>query len=98
MLLPPSQRQRRPLNNVFMNDREPLKSRAAVTEAEEETGHLDDAVIGRAFRGSAFALVALLLVGGATWWYLKRKPAPAAPKLTQLSSPVAPQRAMEQMP
>ena len=81
-----------------MNDREPLKSRAAVTEAEEETGHLDDAVIGRAFRGSAFALVALLLIGGATWWYVKRKPAPAAPKITQLSSPVAPRRATEQMP
>ncbi len=70
-----------------------------MAEAEqEETGHLDDAVIGRAFRGSAFALVGLLLVGGATWWYVKRKPAPAAPKLTQLSSPVAPQRATEQMP
>jgi len=81
-----------------MNDKEPLKNRAGVAEAEEETGHLDDAVIGRAFRGSAFALVALLLIGGATWWYVKRKPAPAPPKLTQLSSPVAPQRSTEQMP
>ncbi len=82
-----------------MSEKESTKAHTVTTEAEqEETGHLDDAVIGRAFRGSAFALVALLLIGGATWWYLKRKPAPAAPKLTQLSSPVAPQRAMEQMP
>ena len=81
-----------------MNEKESVKNRAAVAEAEEEMGHLDDAVIGRAFRGSALALVALLLIGGATWWYVKRKPAPAAPKLTQLSSPVAPQRATEQMP
>ena len=81
-----------------MNDRESLKNRAAVAEAEEETGHLDDAVIGRAFRGSAIALVALLVIGGGTWWYVKRKPAPAVPKVTQLSSPVVPQRATEQMP
>ena len=81
-----------------MNEKESVKNRAALTEAEEEMGHLDDAVIGRAFRGSALALVALLLIGGATWWYVKRKPAPAPPKLTQLSSPVAPQRATEQMP
>jgi len=82
-----------------MNEKESAKARTVTAEAEqEETGHLDDAVIGRAFRGSAFALVALLLIGGATWWYVKRKPAPAAPKLTQLSSPVLPRRATEQMP
>jgi enediyne biosynthesis protein E4 len=82
-----------------MNEKESIKARTAMAGAEqEETGHLDDAVIGRAFRGSAFALVALLLIGGAAWWYVKRKPAPAAPKMTQLSSPVAPQRATEQMP
>jgi len=82
-----------------MNEKESIKARTAMAEAEqEETGHLDDAVIGRAFRGSAFALVAILLISAATWWYIKRKPAPAAPKVTQLSSPVTPQRAMEQMP
>jgi enediyne biosynthesis protein E4 len=82
-----------------MNENESTKARTAMAEAEqEETGHLDDAVIGRAFRGSALALVAILLIGGAIWWYVKRKPAPAAPRMTRLSSPVAPQRATEQMP
>lgn len=81
-----------------MKDRNSIESKGTVVAESEETGHLDDAVIGRAFRGSAIALVALLLIAGGTWWYLKRKPAPAAPKITQLSSPVAPQRASEQMP
>src|SRR5688500_6831842 len=82
-----------------MKDRDPLEVKAAVPQPEtEETGHLDDAVIGRAFRGSAIALVALLVIGGGVWWYVKRKPAPAAPKITQLSSPVVPQRAGEEMP
>jgi enediyne biosynthesis protein E4 len=82
-----------------MKDTDSLEVKTAVAEPEtEETGHLDDAVIGRAFRGSAIALVALLLTGGGVWWYVKRKPAPAAPKITQLSSPVVPQRASEQMP
>ena len=83
-----------------MKDTTPLRPKgAAVAEQEtEETGHLDDAVIGRAFRGSAIALVALLLIAGGIWWYLKRKPAPAAPRVTQLSAPLTPQRASEQMP
>jgi enediyne biosynthesis protein E4 len=82
-----------------MKDRDSLEVKSAVAEPEaEETGHLDDAVIGRAFRGSAIALVALLVIGGGVWWYVKRKPAPAAPKITQLSSPVVPQRVGEEMP
>jgi hypothetical protein len=82
-----------------MKDRDSLEVKTAVAEPEtEETGHLDDAVIGRAFRGSAIALIALLVIGGGVWWYVKRKPAPAAPKMTQLSSPVVPQRAAEEMP
>src|SRR5687768_15332482 len=77
---------------------EPKNRSTVIDPAHEETGHLDDAVIGRAFRISAFALVALLVVASGVWWYVKRKPAAAAPKVTQLSSPVAPQQATEQMP
>ena len=82
-----------------MKDRDSLEVKTTGVEPEsEETGHLDDAVIGRAFRGSAIALIALLVIGGGVWWYVKRKPAPAAPKITQLSSPVVPQRAAAEMP
>jgi enediyne biosynthesis protein E4 len=76
---------------------EPKRS-TAVEPEHEETGHLDDAVIGRAFRISAFALIVLLVLVASVWWYVKRQPIPAAPKVTQLSSPVAPQPATEQMP
>ena len=81
------------------NDSLDPKGRASLVEPElEETGHLDDAVIGRAFRGSAMALIALLLIAAGAWWYFTRKPAPAAPRVTQLSSPTTPKRATEQMP
>ena len=81
-----------------MKDSLEPKNSTTVHPEPEETGHLDDAVIGRAFRISALALVALLVLAGGVWSYVKRKPAAAAPKVTQLSSPVAPQRATEQMP
>src|SRR5688572_29104061 len=60
-----------------------------VQEPEEEVSHLDDAVIGRAFRWS-FALVILIAFGaGTAWWLSKRKPPAAAPKVTQISAPAA---------
>jgi enediyne biosynthesis protein E4 len=75
------------------------KNRPPVAEPDhDETAHLDDAVIGRAFHVSAWALVALIIVVGTVWWYVKRKPAALAPKVTQLSSPTAPRQAAEQMP
>jgi enediyne biosynthesis protein E4 len=75
------------------------KDRPPVVEPEpEETVHLDDAVVGRAFHLSAWALVALIFIVATVWWYVKRKPAPAASKLTQLSSPTAPRSATQQMP
>lgn len=77
---------------------EPKRPRAVAEPEHDDTGHLDDAVIGRAFRNSAIALVVLVLIAAGTWWYLKRKPPAAAPRMTTLSSPVAPQRANEQMP
>ncbi|HUS36082.1 MAG TPA: CRTAC1 family protein [Verrucomicrobiae bacterium] len=56
---------------------------------EEDVSTYDDATIGRAFKFSLIAFVALLAVGGAIFVILKRKPAPPAPKVTALAAPVA---------
>src|SRR5262249_25013835 len=48
----------------------------------------DDAVIGRAFRRSSVALVALALLAGGVIWYLKRQPPAPPPQQTPLSAPV----------
>ena len=54
-----------------------------------ELAHYDDAVIGRAFRWSAAAFVLLVIVVGAGIYVIKRKPKAEAPKLTQITAPVA---------
>jgi enediyne biosynthesis protein E4 len=55
----------------------------------EEVAHLDDRVVGRAFKLSAiaFVLVVAAVAGGVI--YAKRTKPKAAPKVTQLSAPVA---------
>ncbi|MGZ8899490.1 MAG: FG-GAP repeat domain-containing protein, partial [Limisphaerales bacterium] len=58
-------------------------------EEGEEIAHYDDAVIGRAFRLSAMALVVLFLVGGGAFLFLKKKPAPAPMQVTKIEKPVA---------
>jgi enediyne biosynthesis protein E4 len=69
-----------------------------VQEPEEEVSHLDDAVIGRAFRWS-FVIVALLGIAvGVGIWISKRKPAPAAPRVTQLTAPSAATKAVAEIP
>src|SRR6266704_2655167 len=65
---------------------------------EEEAAHLDDAVIGRAFRWSAVALVALVAVAGPVIWYLNRKPASKPAQVTALSAPVAPAQPQAEIP
>src|SRR5688572_17172090 len=55
----------------------------------EEIVHYDDAVIGRAFRWSAIALIGILVIGAGTFLFLKQKPAPPPPKITQIEAPVA---------
>lgn len=55
----------------------------------DEVAHYDDAVIGRAFRWSAFAFVALAVLLAGVLFLIKRKPAPTAAKVTQITSPVA---------
>ncbi|MBM3839223.1 MAG: CRTAC1 family protein [Verrucomicrobia bacterium] len=54
----------------------------------DEVAHYDEAVIGRAFRWSFVAFVALAALLAGVWFLLKRKPAPAAPKVTQITAPV----------
>ena len=67
----------------------------SLVEPEEDTGHLDDTVIGRAFRWSLVALLGMLILGGGGFWYFKRKPAASPQKMTQLSAPAAPKQIAE---
>jgi hypothetical protein len=70
------------------------KRGAALSSAPEpsepdEVAHYDDAVIGRAFRWSIIAFVALAALLTAVLLLIKRKPAPAPPKVTPITAPVA---------
>jgi enediyne biosynthesis protein E4 len=66
--------------------------------AEEEVAHLDDAVIGRAFRGSFIALLVLLLAGGAAWMFWRKKADAKPTQVTKLSAPVNPNRNVPAIP
>ena len=58
----------------------------------------DDAVIGRAFRGSAAALVLLALLGAGIFW-LRHRPPPSGPlKVTALTPPTVPESALSEIP
>jgi hypothetical protein len=67
-------------------------------DSTEEVAHYDDAVIGTAFKWSAIVLMLLIAAGGVTFFVVKRKPAKAAPKLTQLSAPTLQQVAKSHIP
>src|SRR5688572_8154493 len=69
-----------------------------VQESEEEVAHLDDAVIGRAFRWSIIAVIVLVMVAGGVVWFVKRKPAAGPAKVTSITAPVAAQRAAAEIP
>jgi len=64
----------------------------------EEVAHLDDAVIGRAFRRSAVAFVVIGLLIAGVVIFLKRKPAPLPVSQTKLTAPLAPERAAADIP
>ncbi len=64
----------------------------------EEIAHLDDAVIGRAFRWSLAAFIALVAAAGAAYWFYKRKPAPPPVQQTTLTAPAAATRATAEIP
>ncbi len=67
-------------------------------DEEEELAHYDDAVIGRAFRWSAIALVIVVAAATVAIYVLKRKPAAPPPNITQLAAPVAPERPTAEIP
>jgi hypothetical protein len=71
---------------------------AAMEDREEEVVHLDDRVVGRAFRWSALAFVGLAVLAGGGVWYAKRKPAREPSKVTQITAPTAPIQPPTEMP
>ncbi len=64
----------------------------------EELGHLDDAVIGRAFKGSIVAAVVLIAAAGALFFVLRKKTEAPVVKKTALSAPVAAKAAPVEIP
>lgn len=65
---------------------------------EESVELYDDATISRAFRWSLVVLGLIVVVAAAGWYWAKRKPAAAVPKLTQLSPPSAAPALTEEVP
>jgi enediyne biosynthesis protein E4 len=64
----------------------------------DEVAHYDDAVIGRAFRWSAGALLGLLVLGSVIWLVWRREPPPAAPVMTALAAPLIPPTRQAEVP
>lgn len=67
-------------------------------DQEEEVAHLDDAVIGRAFRWSIVAAILLVMIAGGVIWFARRKPAAGPAQMTSLTAPVAAQRVAAEIP
>ena len=65
---------------------------------DEEAAHLDDAVIGRAFRWSLAGLCGIAVIAVTAIWYAHRKPAAKPAQLTSLTAPVAPEKAQAEIP
>ena len=84
-------------DNSKRNRPEGEESKPVVLDDQgEEIAHLDDAVIGRAFRWSIIALVSAVVAGTAGFWLLNRKPAALTQKITAISAPtLAPRPAAE---
>ena len=71
-----------------MNNKTPLEKEPSPHAGEaEELVYTDDAVIGRAFRWSAVALVCLIVGGGIVYWRMTRKPTLPPPQVTSISAP-----------
>lgn len=67
-------------------------------DQEEELVYADDQVIAAAIRWSAVVFVCFVVVGIGAYTWLKRKPAPAPAKVTKIAAPVAPARALSEIP
>jgi enediyne biosynthesis protein E4 len=70
----------------------------APPEPGQEDAHLDDAIIGRAFRWSLAALVFLVFAGLGLYLWLRRPHAPPAARLAALAPPAAPALARAELP
>src|SRR5258708_1806372 len=60
---------------------------APPADGGEETAHYDDPVIGRAFRGSAVAVLFLAVVGASVYVVFQKQAPPPPAKITQLAAP-----------
>src|SRR5262245_6970681 len=69
-----------------------------VSSPDEELVHYDDQVIGKAFRWSLVALVALGLGAGGVVYYLKHHAAPMKTQITKIAAPVAPANVQAEIP
>lgn len=68
-------------------------------EAEgEEIEHLDDATIGRAFRWSGFAVIAVITAVIGAIWFAKRKKPDGPVQMTQITAPVVAAKPAEEAP
>ncbi len=67
-------------------------------EEEEELAHADDAIIGKAIRGSLVALGILGTLFGIAVLVLKRKPAPPPEQITRLAALTVPDRPKAEIP
>ena len=74
------------------------KKKPAPPTPEEEVAHLDDAVIGRAFRWSAVAFVVLAGAVAGGIWYAKRKPPVVPGQQTKLVAPTVAAGVSPEMP
>jgi hypothetical protein len=82
-----------------MNPNDPSRKPSSPSSPDlEETGHVDDAVIGRALKRSAVLGIIAVVIGGGAYLYLTRKPAPRPSQVTPMAAPVAANRTAAAMP
>lgn len=87
-----------------MNDQpgpgpDPSKSKNVdVQEPGEDAAHLDDTVIGRAFRWSLIGLLVLGAAGAGAFWLAHRRPEALPTKVTDTTAPTARPRAAAEIP
>lgn len=67
-------------------------------EDAEETAHYDDAVIGRAFRWSALAILLVGVLGAVVFVVARRKPPAEAARITPVEAPAARRVATAEIP
>src|SRR5882724_3352795 len=76
----------------------PVSTSTPPPNSDDESAHLDDAVIGRAFRWSLISLVLIAAIAGGAILYANRKRPAKAAQMTSLSAPVAPAQTQAEIP